>query len=307
MEDTHPDNANAPMTAEQRQAMWDEMTAARKGDEQPAAQAQEAAAPAPAAAPEQPAAPPPKTLADIEHEFNQKMAAMERRVRNAEGHAGSAREDAKKARTELEAQRQRLANAEPTPDQIKDAGKSGAKWDALKTDFPEWGEAIEERFGTGGAKGDQEAIRRLEQTAAADRATADAERKQLAQELQAARRDTVESHHPRWEDTCRTPEFSAWLEKAGAEARELAQSPLASDAVKLLNRFKYGADTAPGQHLPNGRTAADLSREREERLSTAVTPRRSTAGSPSAKSEQDMTAEEYWQYLRAKKQQQGAR
>lgn len=294
------------LTPEQAQATWDEVKAER------AAQAAGEPVPQPEAVPESPqpaaahAEPPvakPSTIEEIQAQMAEMRKEMERSTRNSAGAIGGLKQQLKEQEAALAQARAELERraAGPTPDQVAAAAKTNAKWDALKSDYPEWAEAIEERFGTTNAKGDQDAIREFERRSAQEFATARAE-------TEAVRRELVESIHPGWRALCKTQEFHDWMEKAGAEERRLADSPLSSDAVKLLNRFKYGADTAPAQQLPPGRTAADLVRDRQQRLATAVTPARGTSGSPSAKSENDMTDAEYWDYIKASKaRQQGVR
>jgi vacuolar-type H+-ATPase subunit H len=282
------------LTDEQKQALWDEMKARPEGDVQVHA---EEAALAPAAAPKAP------SVEDLQADIAAMKLQMERQTRNSAGAIGGLQQKLKQHEQSLAEAREALARKSdgPTPDQVTDAARSGAKWEQLKSDYPEWAEAIEEKFGTGGAKGDQDAIRRVEEMAAKKirEAQEEAERRS-AQALDAMRYEVVESLHSGWQDLCKTDEFKTWLKRANAESRELANSDRPSDAIKLLNRFKYGADVAPGQQLPPGRTAAEVARERQQRLTNAVTPPRGTAGSASAKSEQDMTDAEYRQYLIAR-------
>ncbi len=287
------------LTDEQYQQLRAQVIAERAGPapvDAPADEPQRQGAPAADAAPPEPPPAPEPTIADLQRQMAEMKAAAERQTRNTAGTIGGLKQKAEKLEQQLAEAQQALAQrqAAPTQAQVAEAAKSGAKWDALKGDYPEWAEAIEERFGTQGAKGDEEAIRRVEQRAAQE---IEATRRQAQSDVEAVRKEVVETFHPGWQDTCATPEFKDWLKKAGPDDKELAASARPSDAVRLLNRFKYGADVAPGHQLPPGRTAADLARDRQQRLNQAVTPPRGTGGSPSAKSPEDMTDDEYRRYL----------
>jgi len=320
------------LTEEQIRATWAEVRAEREAaasgrtDQHPAPEApsngsgapeaaagnQPAAIPA-AGADARPADPPapkkPATADELAAELARTRAEMERRVRQSEGHAGNAMQAVKRLQAELEAERARAAQRAqaPTQEQVDAAAKSSTKWTALKSDYPEWAEAIEERFGTQGARGDEEAIRRVEQKAAQDIAAAREEARAARTDSQRTRVEFVEMFHPGWEDTCRSKEFKEWMGKAGDEERALAESDRPADAVRLLNRFKFGADAPPANGV-HPRTAADTIRERQERLQQAVTPARTNATVSLAKSPEDMTNEEYWRWsIEQRKRQQGAR
>jgi hypothetical protein len=300
--------APVPMDHDQRQRVWDEMAAARRGEAAPpeAAPADQVAAPAAAAAPgeQQPAAPAapapapaaPLTLEQLAAEIERKQSALERRVRVAEGHTGTAVNALRQTQAELAAlkdqQRQRQAEAPA-------AAPAMPKWDRIKGDYEELAEGIDERIAATQTERDR-LVREAAQRAAQEAATAS--ERQMQRVIHQNRVDMVETFHPGWQDTCATAEFKEWLKRSSADDRQLADSQSPADAVRLLNRFKYGADQAPNQHLSSGRTAADLARERAERLQSAVIAPRSSAGSPSPRSEQDMTDAEYRAYLIAKKQ-----
>lgn len=288
------------LTPEQYQQIRAEVVAERAGQQPPADEP--APDPQPRAADAPPIEHPPAapSVEDIRREMAELKAATERQTRNTAGMIGGLKQKAEKLEQQLAEAQAALAARPPAPtqQQIAEAAKDPESWRAFKGDYPEMAQAIEERFGTKNAAGDPEAIRRFEEKAAQD--IAEAARRadaRVAAAEDAMRREVVETFHPGWQDTCATPEFKDWLKKAGPEDKELAGSSRPSDAVRLLNRFKYGADVAPGHQLPPGRTAADLARDRQQRLNQAVTPPRGTGGSPSAKSPEDMTDEEYRRYL----------
>lgn len=294
------------ITEEQKQAMWDELAAQPRGDNAPAAPSP--AEPAPAAAatdaqavPPQPAGEAPggpaahvDPIAALRAEFDAAKSLMERRVRSAEGRASKASEAAAALEARLAAaqQAQAAAPAQPTAQQVRDAAASSGSWNVLKDDYPEWAAGIDERINERVGKGDQGAVSALEKQLAEQRAAAAREREELS-------KDFVESVHPGWVDTINSPAFDTWIEDQPARVAKLADSAKPSDAIKLLNLFKFGAETPTSTttHPSTSKSAAEIAAERQQRLESSVTAPRSNGSRSPSKSVNDMTPTEYWDYL----------
>jgi len=226
-------------------------------------------------------------------EINKRLAKLdaidrlEQRVRNTEGHIGGLTSTLNTFREELKAAATAAAAAAPgaAPSQQQIAAASGnlAKWESLKSDFPEWAEAIDERLGA----------------AQAQKVDVDALRQQVASELAPKIRAELEaSFEPRlvdiahrgWRQLVNTPEFVEWIKAQPADVQRLAASPKADDAIDLLDRYKETRKVIP-------KTAEEIAAERQARLRQAANaPRGQGAGIP-RKGIDDMTDEEYWQYL----------
>jgi len=297
------------VTEEQKKAMWDELAAQPRGDNAPAAPSPQEPAPGAEAttvpaegrqaageAGAQPQAPsePADPIAALRAEVDAAKALMERRVRSAEGRASKAAEAAQALEARLAAAQTAQAAAQPTAEQVREASKSGGAWSALKDDYPEWAVGIDERIEERIGKGDQGAVQALQKQLADDRAAA-------AKERDALSRDFVESVHPGWVDTINSPAFDTWIEDQPARVTKLADSVKPSDAIKLLNLFKFGAEAPPSatSHPSTARSAAEIAAERQQRLGSSVTAPRSNGSRSPSKSVNDMTPAEYWDYLAA--------
>lgn len=294
------------ITEEQKQAMWDELAAQPRGDNAPAAPSPAepalgaAATDTPAegqqaagGAPVEPAAP-LDPIAALRVEFDAAKTLMERRVRSAEGRASKASEAAAALEARLFAAQTAQAAAQPTAQQVRDAAASGGSWTALKDDYPEWAAGIDERIDERVGKGDKGAVSALEKQLADQRTDAAKEREELA-------KDFVESIHPGWIDTINSPAFDTWIEEQPARVAKLADSAKPSDAIKLLNLFKFGAETPPSTttHPSTTRSAAEIAAGRQQRLESSVTAPRSNGSRSPSKSVNDMTPAEYWDHLTA--------
>lgn len=213
--------------------------------------------------------------------------------------------------------------AAPTKEQIEAATKSGEKWDALKGQFPEWGEAIDGQF----SLFEQRIMSKIPQVDANsirnDAVKASSEAAQLStQELKQALPLYVK--HPEWETTINTPEFMDWVltdgptkeeyaaykqlektdpAKAGAAVNELIRkhpnwwsdkgSKLfegsIKDSISLLDSYSEAAKAAANPE------PADKGRQsRTARLEDAVTPTQGATRGKQVKSDQQEFEEAYY-------------
>lgn len=286
--------ANEP-TAQQ---LWDaELAASAETDAASTAKPADAAAtPVAAPAPTPAPTPAPSTAADpyeglhpaIRKQLDDQAAMMDR-LRKTEGHIGGLTSELKRTKDELAAAKAAALQVReaPTAAAVAAAQKSTEKWDALKTDFPEWAEALEERLG-GNAQPDLDGLRSQIQ----DELTANLAPK-IRNELKAELAAETEGRlvgiaHRGWRSTVNTPEFAAWLNVASPEVKALADSSVAEDAIDLLDRFK-----AQVAQQPDPRKIAE---SRKARLAEAATVARGASATNPVKSTADMSAEELWDF-----------
>ena len=212
---------------------------------------------------------------------------LEQRVRNTEGHIGGLTSELGTFRKELKAAATAAAatapGAAPNQTQIAAAAKNLAKWESLKSDFPEWADAIDERLGAN----------------VQPKVNVDEIRQQVAAELTPRLKAEIEASmeprlvdvaHRGWRMLVNTPDFVQWINAQPENVRQLAASPKADDAIDLLDRYKETRKVLP-------KTSEEIAAERQARLRQAAnTPRGQGANTP-RRSADDMTDEEYWAYL----------
>lgn len=169
-------------------------------------------------------------LQQSQTELLQRLASTESVAKAAVGRvsAWQSEQDAARtaaARTAAEAPSKAAIAAATTPE----------KWNTLKSEFPEWGEAIESfvesRFSSvpQGQQGlTEEQIDAKLKSLPANSPEIDIE----------TRKDLVESIIPGWEQKVNAPAFAPWMEAQPAEVKALAASVKVSDAVKLVRLFE---------------------------------------------------------------------
>lgn len=201
---------------------------------------------------------PPSVIAKLEERLISQMEQrMSGRLRNIEGHIGGLKHNLTELSAASKAAREQGGEA-PSKAQINEAMQSGEKLTALKDDFPEWAEALQEGLDAVASRIpqiDEGAInQRLEST------------EQTAQQLmqrarQMARLDHV---HPEWEQTIQSDAYQNWLANQPADIQQLTSSENAADAIKVLNKFQEHHEAS----------APDLTAQRRQtsRLESAITP-----------------------------------
>lgn len=182
---------------------------------------------------------------------------------------------ARKAKAEVGA-------AAPTDGQVSAAFKSPERWESLKKDFPEWGEAMEELVKANLIPG-QPAGGGVDLTQYAQEMgeRIEAIRLSMAEQLEEAK---VELKYENWKEDIATPEFAAWIAIQPPDIQGLADSPKARDAIRMLDLFNQA----------KSQNADSIKQERGARLSVAATQKGPSA--PAPKRVEDMTPEELWEY-----------
>jgi len=169
------------------------------------------------------------------------------------------------------------ANQKPTEEQIAAAAASKEKWEELKADFPEWGEAIEGQFAALreelGANGG--GITQADLDAAIQKASEEVD---LKVEL-----GILNYAYPNWEEIKDSNDFKTWVKAQPEDLIAKTRSTSAYDAIDVLDLYTEARGTK--------KTASEINRDRQQRLRTSVRPGGKKGKPP--KSEQDMTDAEY--------------
>lgn len=212
-------------------------------------------------------------------------AQLVQHVRSAEGRVAAMQREFQQAR----AAQQSVTQA-PTQGQIQQAAKTPEKWEALKNDFPEWAGAMEEYVA---AKLGALPIPQPQQPGLSQEQVAAIVQQQVAQtkaEMGRLIEETkIESKYDNWKELVNTPAFSNWYSAQTPEIRSLADSTSARDSLRMLDLFTASTK----------KSAADVKQERGQRLAAAASTR--PGATPPAKTVDDMSAEELWNYEAAKR------
>jgi len=277
---------------EQRQKIWDELEAKENGEPTPAAdepakqdatqdsnESAAQAADAPGAEPAKPADPVLEKVSAME----QTLGSLMNRLRASEGHIGNLNSTIKSLR---ESKPQGEA---PTVAEMKQAAQSDKAMAKLLEDYPELGatfkEVLESREASMQAQV-QELLAKNKPEGAVSREEIDQMRRELA----------VEVAHPGWSREVATPEFNAWLEAQPREVRLLAGSDDPQDAIRLLDLRKQASKPA------------NAGADKTQRLASAAAVQTTRSGSSiRQKPIEEMTKQEYWDYLEEQERKQAAR
>ena len=294
------------LTQEQLQDIWnDEAKKLDAGEESPAAEIEAAAPqaeeePAPqedvAEEPAEAAEPEPQAdaLAGLPNEVKEALAKITQleqanaqllhHVKTAEGRVAAMQREFQLAKT---AQQAVAPQDAPSQGQMAAAAKNPEKWEQLKQDFPEWAGAMEEYVAAklGGVQ--QQAAIDPNQVAAYVQQQVAQTKAEMARAIEEAR---IEGKYEDWKQTVNSPEFAAWFAVQASDVRALADSTSAKDAIKMLDLYQQAKT----------RSASDIRQEREQRLAAAATTR--PGNTKPAKTLDDMSPEELWQYEAAQRE-----
>ena len=218
-------------------------------------------------------------LAQID-DLAQANAQLLHHVKTTEGRVAAMQREAQQAR-------QAAMQEAPTQTAIVSAAKNPEKWEQLKQDFPEWAGAMEEYVASKiGMPSQQQSLspEAVAQFVQQEVANTKAEMGRLMEEAR------IEGKYENWRETINTTEFAQWFTVQNPQTRALADSPIAKDAIKMLDLFST-AQT---------RSAGDIKQERGARLAAAATTR--TGQTPPPKTLGDMSPAELWNYEAKKRE-----
>lgn len=222
-------------------------------------------------------------LAELPEALREKITGYDKladRLRNIEGHIGGLTSSQKQMREAMIAAQDAATKATDAPSQaqINQAVANPEKWEKLKGDFPEWGEATEAFVSAqlnsvlDRTKGlDQDTVKSL-----IDQHVGKA-RTELGMEI-------LDSVFEDWRGTVNSDKFKSWMQSQPEDTQQLFYSDHARDAIRMLRLYEKAADPAKG-----------IAEERQQRLQAAVgTPKGDKA--PTIKSVEDMNPQELWNY-----------
>lgn len=190
------------------------------------------------------------------------------RIRNIEGHVGGLASQVKSFVTASKAVAKSGVET-PTEAQIETAAQSSEKWKAIKEDYPDWADALEERLAQEKRAASPVDLDEIQKKV--DESVGSINNN-LRAELRRAHETIVEIKHPDWRKDVNTGEFKAWFNKQPSEMQALAASENAVDAIRLLDVYKS--------------SIKKVKQDKEQRLRSAVTPQ-GTAAKPNTINDDD--------------------
>lgn len=272
---------NEPITQEQAKELWNQMDAGEQSPANPEPQQIEEVASEPVdtaqAVPQEPEEDPYEGLNPRVRDelvgLKEMVTQLTGRVRNTEGHIGGLKSQ---LQSQVEAAKNVRASGgdAPSAQQIANAQGDPAAFEQLKSDYPEFAEAIssyvKHQIGdrpTQDVAGKQE----IERLRAEFSAALDAERRKMQ----------VEIKHPNWGRLIQSPEFTGWYQQQQPEIRNLGASSEPADAIRMLDLFAESRRRAGSQN--------------QRLMSAAALP--TGRGNPvRVKPVEEMTKEEFWRY-----------
>lgn len=201
-----------------------------------------------------------------------RFSALELQLKRAEGRIAAMQSE------QALAAKKATEKSDQAPSQKDQAAavKDPEKWAALKKEFPEWGEAINDFLTANLPKGG------LTEDQVAAQVEARVEAKAAQREAQ-----RIERTHPSWQDTVKTEEFLEWRASQDERVNALGASPYAEDAIEMLDLFsKRNEKPAP--------VVKDVKAERAARLAAAATTQRAGRSTPTPKDDSELSADEIW-------------
>ena len=229
--------------------------------------------------------PPKPNTDDLLAQALDRVAKLEGRTRNVEGHIGGLTSQHRALESTLAAARTAAANVQdaPTQAQIKQAIASPQQWDRLKVDFPEWAMATEtfidhklKGFSPGA---DVNTVNRLVANAvnaATVNITKEVEAKIIDKSLNAV--------FPGWRNE--QDAIKEWVKTQSPEVMTWADSREVEDAARVLSLWTQSKKSNPAQQVLD---------QRQQRLNAAAAAPRGTRPVP-VKALDQMSAEELWNH-----------
>ena len=282
----------APQTQEEAKNYWNELAAGDKPaaegttpqPETPAADAAQATEPAPDLGEQAAELQLPKEVLDKLSQFDTMLANQQQllhQLKSTEGRVAAIQREAAQARSAA----QSVEGAAPNQQAINAAMKTPEKWESLKNDFPEWGDAVEAlvKANLGSARPAQqfdpsplrqEFIGGLDSVKGAIMA-------EVTKALEEAR---VENKHEGWKETVNTSDFATWFKAQQPEVQGLSASTKARDAIRLLDLFNEA----------KSKPASVVAQDRQGRLAAAARTTKGPTAPPRTAGE--MTAAELWNH-----------
>lgn len=203
-----------------------------------------------------------------------RLEAMEQRLRKNEGQFGAFNSSLVDIKELLKAGRAAV-QAAPAANKEAIASKVDEQLKQIGTDLPDVAEAVRaarDELRAEIPKIDIEAMKAEQQKALDERVAAiqAANEERTANAVAQARvLATIDLKHEGWEDTINSAPFEAWYARQPADTQELAKSPKAAAAIRMLDLFK--ADQAKAQQKQ------EQDKANADRLARATAPKGAAA------------------------------
>jgi len=218
-------------------------------------------------------------------------AQLMQHVRTAEGRVAA-------MQREFDVAKQKATAVKDTPSaaQIAEAAKSPEKWAAMKEEFQDISEAVEEYVTHELSKRTQGSAQGLSPEKVTELVEAGAAkvRDELTTNFEKAR---IEDRHEGWQEKVKAQEFGTWYNAQTPEIQALAHSTSARDAIRMLD--KYEESKKKGK-------ASQIKEARNDLIAAAATTRPGSTPPP-PRSVEDMTPTELWNYEAEQRQKRQAR
>lgn len=209
------------------------------------------------------------------------VSTLQDRVRKTEGMLGSLSDQVKKSREALQNQ--------PSPEELQKALELEKKLEALAANDPELWDGINSKFSP--LQKDIDSLRKQIDSLAPDQDSLNSLVKTKAEELYQERieRDRekelefLQSVRPDYVQVLNSDGFKSWHKSQTPDVQALIRSYSARDYLVMLRMFDE--------------SKKDEDKNEDRLRQAASTPKReATAAPPTAKNEEDMTPEEYWEH-----------
>lgn len=238
-------------------------------------------APAPEQAKDEPAKP------TTEEQLASALAEIEKlktRQRNVEGHIGGLNDQQKAIKEQLQAARSAAAEVKdaPTPDQLKAAASNPQEWEQLKEEFPEWSKATE-----GFLNAKLSGLKAGADEATVQRLVGEAVEKTKGELTQKIVDTALNAVFPGWKADINTPEFAEWVNTQASDVQALAASDDIGDAARMLSLYRESKKANPAQQILD---------QRKQKLQASVAAPRGSTKVTQAKTWDQMSPEERWNY-----------
>lgn len=265
-----PDNPqDAAVEPTEEQLLWQQEAQART-DNRPD-YSLNAATPAPAADPIPDPTDEIKQILEKLGGFESLVTKLTNTVSEQTGRVGAIQRELAQARSAAS-----VVTRAPNAQAVAAASKSLVKWEQLKTDFPDWAEAIEERVGVVAAPDSGPDIAALQAQLQAEVGSI---RQAVTMGIEEAK---IYGAHRSWKSEVASEPFAAWFQTLPAEDQAVYNSTSGDDVIRILDKWS--------DHKVNSRR--DVRAERSQILQNAVAPRRGAA--PASIDPSTMTPEQVW-------------
>ena len=199
-----------------------------------------------------------------------KTVELEQKVKTAEGRVAAMQREQDVAKNAA-----KTVGSAPSTAQIDSARADTGKWDALKTDFPEWADATEQLLAArlaGLKPSETKGLSPTEVAALVDKAVEESK---------------VDAKHPDFKDAIlATPEFGTWYAAQDDKVKALGASVKAKDAISLLDMYAEAQKTS----------ATEIAAGRKNKLAAAVNAKPGQSAATPGKHVDQMTEKELWDF-----------